>query len=312
MSQYTFTLADTKAVALAAFNANFTEVYSTLGTLGTAITSEATTRANADTALASAITAKPDLGETSSTAYRGDRGKTAYDFSQTATSVGAALVAAANQAAGRSAIGAGTSNFSGVYSDLSGKPDLTVYLMVATPAFTGQMTGGSIHTASGIQDDAYVLVGVVARITTDGFSLASTGAMGWQSTTDVFNGTQDIKLVRAGAGSLAQRNGTADQTFTLGAASGTGGGVLVLHQIGSIPTPTDDKVRISFDGTNCIIDKPFANLLTESLAVGAGSVTVNGDTGQTTVLNVFSNSESGKVNQLTFKNGILTGFEQNI
>lgn len=87
------------------------------------------------------------LGETSSTAYRGDRGKTAYDHSQvtsgnphnvTKTDVGLSNVgnfkavstvasqglSSTEQANARANIGAGTSSFSGSYSDLSGKPTL--------------------------------------------------------------------------------------------------------------------------------------------------------------------------------------------
>lgn len=87
------------------------------------------------------------LGETSSTAYRGDRGKTAYDHSQltsgnphnvTKSDVGLgnvgnfkAVSTVASQGLSdteksnaRANIGAGTSSFSGSYNDLSGKPTL--------------------------------------------------------------------------------------------------------------------------------------------------------------------------------------------
>ncbi len=87
------------------------------------------------------------LGETSSTAYRGDRGKTAYDHSQTTSgnphnvtksdvglgNVGnfKAVSTAASQgltatekANARTNIGAGTSNFSGSYNDLTNKPTI--------------------------------------------------------------------------------------------------------------------------------------------------------------------------------------------
>ena len=97
------------------------------------------------------------LGETSSTAYRGDRGKIAYDHSQktsgnphnvTKSDIGLgnvgnfkAVSTVASQgltdtekANARANIGAGTSNFSGSYNDLSD-----------TPAF---LTGGSQTTTS--------------------------------------------------------------------------------------------------------------------------------------------------------------------
>ena len=88
------------------------------------------------------------LGETSSTAYRGDRGKTAYDHSQltssnphhvTASDVGLgnvgnfkAVSTVANQGLSetektnaRANIGAGASSFSGSYNDLTDKPGVT-------------------------------------------------------------------------------------------------------------------------------------------------------------------------------------------
>ena len=87
------------------------------------------------------------LGETSSTAYRGDRGKTAYDHSQVVTGnphnvtksdVGLGNVGnfkavsteaeqgltATEQANARANIGAGTSSFDGAYSSLTGTPTL--------------------------------------------------------------------------------------------------------------------------------------------------------------------------------------------
>jgi hypothetical protein len=93
------------------------------------------------------ISASLALGELESTAYRGDRGKIAYDHSQvtsgnphnvTASDVGLgnvgnfkAVSTVANQgldsteqANARANIGAGTSSFSGSYSDLTNKPDL--------------------------------------------------------------------------------------------------------------------------------------------------------------------------------------------
>lgn len=89
------------------------------------------------------------LGETSSTAYRGDRGKIAYDHSQKASgnphnvtksdvglgnvgnfkavsTVASQGLTDAEKANARANIGAGTgsSNFSGAYADLSGRPTL--------------------------------------------------------------------------------------------------------------------------------------------------------------------------------------------
>lgn len=85
------------------------------------------------------------LGETSSTAYRGDRGKAAYDHSQTTSgnphnvtksdvglgnvgnfkavsTVASQGLSDTEKANARANIGAGTSSFSGSYNDLSNKP----------------------------------------------------------------------------------------------------------------------------------------------------------------------------------------------
>jgi len=104
------------------------------------------------------------LGETSSTAYRGDRGKIAYTHSQTTSgnphnvtksdvglgNVGnfKAVSTVANQGLStteqsnaRANIGAGTSNFSGAYNDLTGKPTL------GTAAAKNVASSGNASTA---------------------------------------------------------------------------------------------------------------------------------------------------------------------
>jgi len=101
------------------------------------------------------------LGETSSTAYRGDRGKTAYDHSQltsgnphnvSKSDVGLGNVgnfkavsteanqglSSTEQANARTNIGAGTSSFSGSYNDLSNKPSI--------PTKTSDLTNDSGFT----------------------------------------------------------------------------------------------------------------------------------------------------------------------
>ena len=99
------------------------------------------------------------LGETSSTAYRGDRGKIAYDHSQKASgnphnvtksdvglgnvgnfkavsTVASQGLTDAEKANARANIGAGTgsSNFSGAYADLSGRPTLGTAAAKNVPA----------------------------------------------------------------------------------------------------------------------------------------------------------------------------------
>lgn len=80
------------------------------------------------------------------------------------------------------------------------------------------------------------------------------------------------KLLWTGANTLSMQDGTSNQMLSIGAASGTGGGVLVLHQIAAPPTPTAEDVQISFDGTSIFFDKPI------KFAPYGGSVPVIADT----------------------------------
>lgn len=63
------------------------------------------------------------------------------------TAVGRAVIVAANQAAGRTAIGAGTSSFDGAYSSLSGAPSIPT-LSSATPAALGTAAAGTSTSGS--------------------------------------------------------------------------------------------------------------------------------------------------------------------
>lgn len=112
------------------------------------------------------------LGETSSTAYRGDRGKTAYEHSQltsgnphnvTKSDVGLGNVgnfkavstvasqglSSTEQANARANIGAGTSSFSGSYNDLSNKPTI--------PTKVSQLTNDTgFITESGVPKEIFL------------------------------------------------------------------------------------------------------------------------------------------------------------
>lgn len=111
------------------------------------------------------------LGETSTTAYRGDRGKTAYDHSQTTSgnphnvtksdvglgNVGNFKAVSTEASQGltdteksnaRTNIGAGTSSFSGSYNDLSDKPTIPT---VNDGTLTIQRNGVNVQTFSANQ-----------------------------------------------------------------------------------------------------------------------------------------------------------------
>lgn len=324
MSQYIFTLADTKAVALAAFNANFTEVYTTLGTLGTAITDEATARANADIALTASIAAKPSLGETSSTAYRGDRGKTAYDFSQTATTVGAALLGLANPSAirfiridanngvsvldaatYRTAIGAGTSSFDPLAATTiaAATGDLILQSSLGIAKINVQASGFDIGLAGGISFGAGAAG--YAALLSGGFSLDF-----------VFNNLAQRLYANGNvdfAGNLLLRKGTSDVSLTLGAASGTaGGGVLVLNTISSSPAPISGQAQFfSLSGLPCAMDQA-GNVI--QLATPTQTVVNDnsGVTGRTSTVSVMNDGTSNQLTSLTFTDGVITGFTANL
>lgn len=113
------------------------------------------------------------LGETSSTAYRGDRGKDAYDHSQltsgnphnvTKSDVGLGNVGnfkavsteenqgltSTEQSNARANIGAGTSDFDGAYSSLSGAP--TLGTASAKDVVSSIDTSNDIPTSNAVKD----------------------------------------------------------------------------------------------------------------------------------------------------------------
>jgi len=121
------------------------------------------------------ISASLALGETSSTAYRGDRGKEAYDHSQLttgsvhgSTTVGGNLlrltnpsvirflrvnadntVSALSDSDFRTAIGAGTSSTTGTVTSISGTGSVAGITLSGTVTSTGSLTlGGSLSSAS--------------------------------------------------------------------------------------------------------------------------------------------------------------------
>jgi len=231
------------------------------------------------------------LGESSSTAYRGDRGKAAYDFSQTATTVGAAFVALANP---------GAITFVRVNADntvtLLSAADFKTALSISVPSNLVAVDANTIAERNGTNPQTFQIYNTY---TDDGNGEWFTGTWSAIANTFIFGtdksgtgsfrpllltgsevqlgiGGSGLKWKVNGAGHfLAQgaynitttgiitgasgvfRDGTNDTTVSIGAASGTGGGVLTLRQIVTPPTPTSEDVQISFNGVYWKGDKPM-------------------------------------------------------
>lgn len=98
--------------------------------------------------------------------WQGSQGATpSVDSLQGATEIGKELMKAADEAEARNAIGAGTSSFSGNYSDLSGKPSIPEAYTL--PAATDQALGGVKKAAAVTFTQAEATAETCAQAITD-------------------------------------------------------------------------------------------------------------------------------------------------
>lgn len=162
----------------------------------------------------------------------------------------------------------------------------------STGAFTTLRAPGIANGVGGNIDDDFIVSysagqnrKVLFRDITGTNTDVRLSYFGWDfgSAPVLFNGGNAI-LTGPVPNTLALSNPPNDQTFRVGSPSGTGGGVLVLHQSAAAPTPTSEDVQISFDGTNCIVDKPLSGVgsgltgVPGTLTIDSGW-TANGDDG---------------------------------
>ena len=268
----------------------------TLANLGASMPISTLTQAAID-ALTASISAKPSLGETSSTAYRGDRGKIAYDFSQTATTVGAAFVALTNPGAitflrvnanntvsalnaadfktalsittfdpaNPGNIGTGTPG-TGVFTVLAGSTGV-----IAGDQFGGYVTSGTHRAqinATATQTPLFISGGSGSievwkdRDLTNGVAFGAArpgGASGNDFVFSTYSGqwTERMRIVSSDGSMMVGSASSSDTRLSIGAVSGTGGGVLSLQQIVTPPTPIAEKVQFSYDGTFWKGDRPI-------------------------------------------------------
>lgn len=128
------------------------------------------------------ISASLALGETASTAYRGDRGATAYTHSQN----GDVHVTAAQKTAWDA-----KSNFSGSYNDLTNKP--TIPSAYTHPSYTAKSSGlykvtvdatGHVSAATAVTKADITALGIPASDTNTTYSAATISAAGLMSASD--------------------------------------------------------------------------------------------------------------------------------
>ena len=194
------------------------------------------------------------LGETSSTAYRGDRGKTAYDHSQ---SDHRGIAPAFTEASTRANIASGETfatllgkikkffsdlkavAFSGSYSDLSGTPTIPT---VNNGALTIQKNGSNVATFTANQSgnstaNITVPTGDLASINKDGTS--STKYLRGDGTWQTFPTIPTVN----NATLTIQKNGTTVETFTANASSNKTANI-------TVPTKTSELTNDSGYTTN--------------------------------------------------------------
>lgn len=126
-----------------------------------------------------------------------------------------------------------------------------------TPGIVNATTVNSTSVANsgGITEGSFLRLSFKVQVTPSAINMSSDTPITFQTSTDVFNGSIDVTLGRIGSGALAIRKDNTNQSLSIGAASGPGGGVLALHQIVTPPTPTAEDVQISFNGTSIFFDK---------------------------------------------------------
>lgn len=98
-------------------------------------------------ALQDGVTAKPDLGETATDAYRGDRGKTAYDHSQAVTGAehGAVSAATANMLVRRDASGRAKVAAPSAVDDIARKQEVDAHANAVTGAEHGAVSAATVN-----------------------------------------------------------------------------------------------------------------------------------------------------------------------
>lgn len=221
------------------------------------------------------------LGETSSTAYRGDRGKIAYDHSQktsgnphnvTKSDVGLSNVGnfksvstVANQGLtdteksnARANIGAGTSSFSGSYNDLTNKPTIP---SVGNGTVTIKQAGASKGTFTMNQAGNTTI-----ELTDNNTTYSSKTAT---------NGGTDVSLVTTGEkyiwNSKTSNTGTITGINMNGSSKGTSGVV----DLGTVLTGGSQTTTSSADGGSNVYTFSDGSTIT----VKNGSKGSKGDTG---------------------------------
>jgi hypothetical protein len=169
------------------------------------------------------------------------------------TATGRSVLTAADAAAARTAIGAGTSSFSGAYADLSGRPALGDAALKNTGTGAGEVAAGN-HTHSGLYEP-------VQTPATQAEAEAGTET-GIRSFSPLRVKQAIAALAGTGSGTIAGSTGAVDNAILR--ADGTGGSTLQ-----SSAASVDDAGKVSADAVQLSV--------TPTTVVGAGTIVWNAD-----------------------------------
>lgn len=172
------------------------------------------------------------------------------------TATGRAVLTAADAAAARTAIGAGTSSFTGAYADLSGKPTLGDAAAKNTGSGAGEVAAGN-HTHAGVYEP------ILGTPASDGYVLTSTaaGVRSWTAPGSGGGAAEKWDVVFDGQGAVVSSNVTVYRPVTV---TGTiAAGVLIADVSGNA---TVSITRHTPSGGTLGSGTPLGNLTLSSAA----------------------------------------------
>jgi len=221
------------------------------------------------TAIASALSNKlgttaqaADVAPTGTAIAAALAGKAASSHTHVATAIsdstatGRAVLTAADAAAARTAIGAGTSSFTGAYADLSGKPTLGDAAAKNTGSGAGEVAAGN-HTHAGVYEP------ILGTPASDGYVLTSTaaGVRSWTAPGSGGGAAEKWDVVFDGQGAVVSSNVTVYRPVTV---TGTiAAGVLIADVSGNA---TVSITRHTPSGGTLGSGTPLGNLTLSSAA----------------------------------------------
>lgn len=193
-----------------------------------------------------------------------------------ASAVGRSVLMAADAASARSAIGAGTSNFSGAYADLTGKPTLggAASLDVGTVAGTvaagddARLSDERVPTAAGLAGKTHAAASKTTPVDDDEIPAADSAASWGLKKLTWANIKATLKTYFDGL-YLAVTGGTITDTTSAGSGSLAGSALTINQTWNTTGTPTAIKLNVTNTASNA------ASLLIDLLVGGVSKFRVD-------------------------------------